>query len=101
MDGDGSCLLKQDLALLEVFGGHQTLALAGDLGDHDGDAELAMAGPVLTLTLPAAVCDRVTPGTLGQLLLPRHSLVTLVTTSPVCHVLWHDAKDFLSESEII
>ena len=93
MDNDGSCLLKQDLALLEVFGGHQTKALARDLGDHDGDAELSVAGPVLHLALPAAVGDGVTLGTLGQLPLPRHSHLTLVTTSSVCHVLWHDAKD--------
>ena len=36
------------------------MPLAGDLSDHDGDAELAMAGPVRPLTLLAAVSDGVT-----------------------------------------
>ena len=73
MDGDGGCLFKDDLTFLDVFGGHQTLALARDLGDHDGDAEPAVAGPVLPLTLLTTVGDGVTPGTHGQLLLPRPS----------------------------
>ena len=52
-----------------------------------------MAVPVLHLTLLAAVSDGVTPGTLGELFLPRHSLKTLVTAASICHVLWHDAND--------
>ena len=52
--------------------------------------------PVLLLTLLATVGDGVTPGTLRQLPLPCHSHITLVTTSSVCHVLWHDAASIVS-----
>ena len=49
-----------------------------------------MPGPVLCLTLPAAVGDGVTSGAPGELvLLPLASLVTLVTPVPVCQVLGH------------
>ena len=92
MNGDDSGLGEDDLAPLEVLGGHQSEPLARDLGDHDGDAVLAVAGPVLHLTLLATVSDGVTSGTLGKLPHPRHSLVTLVTTLSVCHVFRHDAK---------
>ena len=83
-DGDGGGIFEYDLAFLEVFGGHQPPALAGNLGDHDGDAVLAVSGPVLPLTLLATVGDGVTSGTLGQLPLTRHGLLTLVTASSVC-----------------
>ena len=81
---NNGCFSQYELTRLEVFRGHQTLAHAGDLGDHDGNAVLAVAGPVLPLTLLATIGDGVTLGTLGQLLLPRHSNVTLVTASSVC-----------------
>ena len=89
MNGADSSLGEDKLARLEVLGGHQSEALARDLGNHDGDAVLAVTRPVLPLTLLATVSDGVTPGTLRQLLLTRHSLVTLVTTLSVSHGLWH------------
>ena len=88
-DRDDGILLEDELPLLKGFRGHQPKALARNLGDHYGDAVLSVAGPVLPLTLLATVGDGVTSGTFGQLLLPRHSLVTLVTTLSVSHGLWH------------
>ena len=58
----------------------------------------AVEGPVPPLTLLATIGDGVTPGTLrlDSFFLPITvlcSFVTLVTSTSVCHVLWHDAND--------
>ena len=51
-----------------------------------------MTRPVRPLTLLTTIGNGVTSGTLGQLLFPSHSLVTLVTTLSVRQVLGHDVN---------
>ena len=74
---DRRLVFEDELAHLDVPGGHNAPALARDLGDHHGDAVPSVSAPVSFLTLPAAVGDGVTSGTFGELPLPSHGLLTL------------------------
>ena len=82
-----SLVIKEELPHLDVPGRHQPPPLPLVLGHHDGDAVISVPGPVLHLTLLAAVGDGVTSRALGELLLSCHSLLTFEAFLTVCHEL--------------
>ena len=84
---DDSFVSEDLLPHLDVPGGHQPPALPRDLGDHHGDAVVAVPEPVYSLALLSTVGDGVTLLALGELLLAM--LLTRVTRVPVSQRLRH------------
>ena len=84
---DDSFVNEDLLPHLDVPGGHQPPALPRDLGDHHGDAVVAVPWPVGHLALLSTLGEGVTLLALRELLLAM--LLTRVTRIPVSQRLRH------------